>query len=115
MHRPDGHAGVSQRVLGDRVTQLLEGEDIRGRNGSGAALPNPGGKMSELADAAAGNDWDRNPSRDAAQQLNIVPGAHAVTIDRIDEDFSGAMRSGVGGPIGGKQSGRPAAASTTTS
>src|ERR1700704_967733 len=110
MRRPDGYACVVQYIFGARISQFLEAEDVRCGNGTRTAFANSCGKLFEPPYAAASNDWDRNPGGDATQQFGIVTVAHAVTIDRIDEDFTCAAGRRLGGPIAGQSSSRPAAA-----
>ena len=108
--RSDGCAGLLQSVLGQRITQLLEAEDICSRDRSGAALVNSGSKVLECANAAASDDRNRHAAGYLAQQVDIVSRSHAVTVDRIDENLSGATRICLGCPVTCESSGRSAAA-----
>src|SRR5437764_561166 len=99
MRSPDGDAYTMKFILREGVGEFLEAEDVRCGNRARTTFADSRGKMLERSDAAAGNDGNRNPGGDTAQQFNVVTVAHAVAVDRNDEDFSRPARRRFGRPI----------------
>src|SRR5436190_13084909 len=93
--------------LGDGV--LAEMENAGGENSVGFAIEEDFGHVFEGTGAATGDDGDGDGFADAASDRDVEPGASAVGIDAVEDDFAGAEGDGALGPFDGFEAGRFAA------
>src|SRR5688500_14646312 len=106
-HRNAARCEVFLR-LADGV--LAEVEDRGGQHGAGAAVGETFVQMFEGADTAAGDDRDGHGAPHRPEQLAVVAGLRAVTIQRREQDLAGAEADDLLGPGDGVEAGRLAAA-----
>src|SRR5262249_38591778 len=97
--------GSGERALASAVGEFLEMPDV-GRGNGGGAGEDAVSVVRVVAHAAAGDDRDAGGRGHRSDQIEIVPGAGAVTIDTLEEDFPGSEAGGLHRPVGRLAAGR---------
>src|SRR5438874_296631 len=88
--RPDIETGFDQVLLGEEYALVHEMKNVCCCDGIGVGLSQPLSQVLPAADAAAGDHRNADAVGHLDDEVEVVAAAHAVAVDRVEQDFAGA-------------------------